>query len=73
MEEAGVVVRVPNWWSARRKPRPKVQVKLGTQAASQVGLEAMLEFQIHVTLDGEPLSEEEREERQKRKRPPMLD
>ncbi len=26
IEEAGVVVRVPDWWSARRPPRPQVQV-----------------------------------------------
>jgi non-specific serine/threonine protein kinase len=29
MEEAGVVVRMPNWWSARQPPRPQVRVKIG--------------------------------------------
>ena len=28
IEEAGVVVRVPDWWSARRPPRPQVQVRI---------------------------------------------
>jgi len=62
MEEAGVVVRVPNWWAVRRKPRPKVQVKLGSKPASQVGLDAMLEFRVDMAIDGEPLTEEERDQ-----------
>jgi non-specific serine/threonine protein kinase len=60
MEEAGVVVRVPDWWSARRPPRPQVQVRIGKRPASAVGLDRLLDFEVGLALDGETLSEEER-------------
>ncbi len=58
-EAAGVVVRVPDWWKARRPPRPEVSVTIGGKAPGGVGAEAMLDFSARVTLDGEPLSEAE--------------
>ena len=60
IEEAGVVVRVPDWWSARRPPRPQVQVRIGAKGPSAVGLDSLLDFQVGLALDGESLSEEER-------------
>ncbi len=60
MEEAGVVVRVPDWWSVRRPPRPQVEVRIGSQRASAVGLDQLLDFQVGLALDGEPLTDEER-------------
>jgi non-specific serine/threonine protein kinase len=60
MEEAGLVVRVPNWWSAQRPPRPQVQVRLGAKSPSAVGLEGLLEFDVELSLDGDPLTEDER-------------
>jgi SNF2-related domain/SNF2 Helicase protein/Helicase conserved C-terminal domain len=59
MEEAGVVVRLPDWWSARRPPRPQVQVQLGARPASAVGLDQLLDFRVEMALDGEPLSADE--------------
>ncbi len=58
LEAAGVVVRVPDWWRARKPPRPGVQVTVGTKApgAGTVGASAMLDFAVDVTLDGERLS-----------------
>ena len=44
IEEAGVVVRLPNWWSPRNPPRPQVQVRLGTKPASMLSLDHMLDF-----------------------------
>ncbi len=60
MEEAGLVVRLPDWWSKRRPPRPQVQVHLGSRPASVLGLDTLLDFSAELTLDGEPLTEEER-------------
>jgi non-specific serine/threonine protein kinase len=60
MEQAGVVVRVPNWWSARERPRPQVQVHIGNRPTSVLGTEQLLDFQVNLALDGQPLSEEER-------------
>ena len=60
MEEAGVVVRVPDWWSVRRPPRPRVQVNLGQRPPSGLGLDGMLDFHVNFTLDGEKLTDAER-------------
>jgi non-specific serine/threonine protein kinase len=60
MEEAGVVVRVPDWWTARRTSRPQVQVRIGSQQASAIGQEGLLDFDVSVALEGEPLTDAER-------------
>lgn len=60
MEAAGVVVRVPDWWRARRMARAQVQVRLGAREPSGLGLESMLDFNVGVVVDGEPLTEAER-------------
>ena len=60
MEAAGVVVRVPDWWTRRQPPRPQVRVLLGQKPASQLGLDGLLDFSAELALDGEPLSESER-------------
>ncbi len=56
-EQAGVVVRMPDWWSARRRPRPKVTVSVGKKPPSRLGMDALLDFDVRLTLDGEALSE----------------
>ncbi len=56
MEAAGVVIRLPNWWSARRSTRPEVQVRLGEKQPSALGFDSLLDFEAAVVLDGEPLS-----------------
>ncbi|MEQ8765479.1 MAG: DEAD/DEAH box helicase [Planctomycetota bacterium] len=58
-ERAGLVVRVPDWWSRRQKARPKATVSVGAERPSTMGLAAMLDFDVQVTLDGEELSEDE--------------
>lgn len=60
IEEAGIVVRVPDWWSARRPPRPEVQVRIGERQTSAVGLDSLLDFRAELSLEGEELSEAER-------------
>jgi SNF2 family DNA or RNA helicase len=62
IEPAGVVVRLPDWWSARNRPRPQVQVRIGGRPASAFGLDELLDFEATVSLDGEPLTEDERRE-----------
>jgi non-specific serine/threonine protein kinase len=58
LEAAGVTVRVPDWWRARRPLRPEVRVTVGGKAPGAGALSAatMLDFSVDVTLDGEPLS-----------------
>jgi non-specific serine/threonine protein kinase len=60
IEAAGVVMRLPDWWSHRHRPRPHVQVRIGAGPASAFGMNQLLDFQVDLALDGEPLSEQER-------------
>ena len=60
LEQAGVVVRVPDWWNTRVPPRPQVRVTVGGRPPSQLGAEAVLDFSVEVALDGSPLSVDER-------------
>lgn len=62
LEESGVVVRVPGWWSGRRGPRPRVTISLGERAPSTLGLDAMLDFSVGVTLGDEALTDAELKE-----------
>jgi len=59
LESAGVIVRVPGRWRSTRPPRPKVSAKVGDKPPSEFGVEAMLDFRVEVTLDGEILTDEE--------------
>ncbi|MGH7296613.1 MAG: SNF2 helicase-associated domain-containing protein, partial [Polyangiaceae bacterium] len=59
LESAGVLVRVPDWWRARRAPRPEVRVTLGGSAPGGLGRDALLDFRVDVALDGEPLTPSE--------------
>jgi non-specific serine/threonine protein kinase len=49
-EAAGLVVRVPDWWRARRPPRPEVTVRVGEKKPSAVGMDALLDFSVAVAL-----------------------
>jgi hypothetical protein len=59
LEAAGVVVRMPAAWRGNRPPRPRVGGKVGGKSPSGIGHEALLDFQMEVTLDGEALTAEE--------------
>jgi non-specific serine/threonine protein kinase len=56
LESAGVVVRMPATWRANRPPRPQVSAKIGGKAPAGLGQDALLDFQMEVTLDGERLT-----------------
>ncbi|MBI2150443.1 MAG: DEAD/DEAH box helicase [Acidobacteria bacterium] len=59
LEAAGVVVRVPGAWRANRPARPQVTATVGSKTPSGIGTDALLDFRMEVTLDGERLSEAE--------------
>ena len=61
-EQAGLVVRMPDWWSAKSKPRPTVSVSVGGKAPSTLGMDALLDFDVRLTLGGKRLSKRESEE-----------
>lgn len=62
LEAAGVIVRVPNAWRANRPPRPQVTATVGGKPPSGLGTDALLDFKMGVSLDGEPLSKAEIEQ-----------
>jgi len=58
-EAAGVVVRVPDWWRARRPPRPEVAVRVGEKKPNALGMDALLDFSVAVALGDERLTDAE--------------
>ena len=59
LQESGIVVRMPKTWAADRPPRPKVSATVGSKNPALLGMDALLDFRMAVTLDGEPLSPDE--------------
>lgn len=56
LEAAGIVVRLPGTWATGRPARPSVTASVGTKLPSLVGKDALLDFNVAVSLEGEPLS-----------------
>ena len=56
LQGAGIVVRMPKTWAADRPARPKVSATVGTRNPSLLGMDALLDFRVEVTLDGQPLT-----------------
>ena len=59
LEAAGVVIRVPAAWRAMRPPRPQVTATVGDRPPAGFGKDALLDFKVAVTLDGDRLTAEE--------------
>ncbi len=59
LEHAGVIVRMPASWRMNRPSRPQVKATVGGNPPSKLGLDALLDFSMDVTLDGETLSRSE--------------
>ena len=62
LEAAGVIVRVPTAWRANRPPRPQVTATVGGKPPSGLGTDALLDFKMGVSLDGESLTNAEIEQ-----------
>lgn len=59
-EASGIKVRVPNWWNAKKPPRPSINVSIGNETTSAVGLGALLDFNVQFALpSGDKLTPEE--------------
>jgi superfamily II DNA or RNA helicase len=56
LERAGVIVRMPTSWRMNRPARPQVKATVGATAPSRLGLDALLDFDFSVVLDGETLT-----------------
>ena len=62
LEAAGVVVRMPAAWKGNHPPRPRVTGTVGGKPPSGIGRDALLDFQMEVTLEGETLTAAEIQE-----------
>ena len=56
LEATGIVVRAPSSWQAGRPARPKISASVGGRAPSVLGKDALLDFQVELTLGEEPLT-----------------
>ncbi len=59
MERAGLVIRMPANWRMNRPSRPSVEATVGSTSPSVLGMDALLDFRVEVSLDGEILTIEE--------------
>ena len=56
LEAAGIIVRTPSAWASGRPLRPKVQATVGGRVPSVLGRDALLDFQVELTLGDERLT-----------------
>ncbi|MGH9562275.1 MAG: SNF2 helicase-associated domain-containing protein, partial [Terracidiphilus sp.] len=56
LEAAGIVVRAPSAWGSGRPPRPKIRASIGGGVPSVLGKDALLDFQVELTLGEERLT-----------------
>jgi non-specific serine/threonine protein kinase len=56
-EESGVLVRLPDWW--KKRPKPRVGVTIGDVKQKKFDAKAMLDFRVQLALGDEELTEDE--------------
>jgi hypothetical protein len=56
LEGAGIVVRTPSAWKSGKPPRPRIRATIGGQVPSVLGRDALLDFQVELTLGDERLT-----------------
>ncbi|OHB68068.1 MAG: helicase [Planctomycetes bacterium RBG_13_63_9] len=57
LEDSGVLVRLPDWW--KKRPRPRVGITIGQRRRKQFDAAGMLDFKMQLALGDEQLSETE--------------
>lgn len=53
-EESGILVRLPDWW--KKRPRPRVGVTIGDVKRKQFDAQGMLDFNVQLALGDEELT-----------------
>jgi superfamily II DNA or RNA helicase len=53
-ERCGVVVRLPDWW--KKRTRPRVGITIGDSQANTLNANALLDFKLHIALGDKSLS-----------------
>ncbi len=57
LELCGIILRLPNWWQKRQ--RPKTIVKIGDKKPKGLGLDALVSFEVEIALGDTVLSKED--------------
>ena len=57
LEESGILVRLPDWW--KKRPRPRVGVTIGDAKQKKFDASAVLDFKVQLALGDQQLSEDE--------------
>lgn len=60
-EESGILCRMPNWWKQRAN-NLRLSLKVGEKTPSKVGKEALMDFDLRLSMGEEVLSPEEIEQ-----------
>ncbi|MCF6354000.1 MAG: DEAD/DEAH box helicase [Candidatus Polarisedimenticolaceae bacterium] len=53
-EQCGLVVRLPDWW--KKRARPRAGITIGERKKNSLNSDSLLDFKLHVALGEEPLS-----------------
>ncbi len=56
-EQCGVIVRLPNWW--KKRPRPRINVTIGGAKQRKLNANALLDFKLEIVLNEETLGKRE--------------
>ncbi|MFV1963792.1 MAG: DEAD/DEAH box helicase [Pirellulaceae bacterium] len=56
-EESGILVRLPDWW--KKRPRPRIGISIGENKQAKLHAQGMLDFNVHVALGDQKLSDAE--------------
>ena len=56
-EQCGVVVRLPDWW--KKRSRPRASITIGERKKKNFNADSLLDFKLHIALGSEPLSKAE--------------
>ncbi|MCY4042062.1 MAG: DEAD/DEAH box helicase [Gammaproteobacteria bacterium] len=56
-EQCGVLVRLPDWW--RKRARPRASARIGQTTLQTFTAESMLSFKVHVAINDESLTDAE--------------
>ncbi len=58
-EKAGIAIKIPNWWKAKHTNKPTIKIHIGEETPSKLGFDGLLDFKAYLSLNDEPLTEEE--------------
>ncbi|NOZ54184.1 MAG: DEAD/DEAH box helicase [Gammaproteobacteria bacterium] len=56
-EHCGVVVRLPDWW--KKRSRPRIGITIGERHQKNFNADSLLDFKLHIALGETPLSKAE--------------